>query len=272
MDGPLRALRLPLLAAAAALALASTPTLAGTRGTPAPGALTLAVEDAAAPWSMPDGTGLANDVVRAALAAAGQEVRFEVVSYARCKRMAVDGAVAGCLTMSPDPELAASVELPALPIFTVDVELVGRRDARLAASDARGRLAGGAVVGVVVGYEYPDTLRRLARAGHVVLVPARSEEINLRKLADGRVDAAVVTVNATRPLAYLAARAHVPGAVRPLGALGRMPAYVGFSRAHPGGARGRAAFEAGMRRIAASGELARIEGAWRRRLVAAGVL
>src|SRR5499433_2311933 len=66
--------------------------------------LVLAVEDDASPWSRPDGSGYANDVVRAAFKAVGVAVELQVVPYARCKRMALRGEVAGCFNMSPSPE------------------------------------------------------------------------------------------------------------------------------------------------------------------------
>src|SRR6185369_12478061 len=47
--------------------------------------LPIAVEDDAGPWSQHDGTGFANDVVRAAFKATGVEVELLVVPYARCK-------------------------------------------------------------------------------------------------------------------------------------------------------------------------------------------
>jgi hypothetical protein len=58
---PLRALGLMLLCCSVAPAWAAHP-------------LTVMVEDAAGPWSNPDGSGMANDLVKAAYAAAGQHV------------------------------------------------------------------------------------------------------------------------------------------------------------------------------------------------------
>ena len=80
--------------------------------------LVIAVEDDAAPWSRADGSGYANDVVVAAFKAVGVDVQLRVMPYARCKRMALNGEVAACLSMSPAPELNGSIELSARPLFT----------------------------------------------------------------------------------------------------------------------------------------------------------
>src|SRR5882672_3584311 len=60
--------------------------------------LIIAVEDDAAPWSLADGTGYANDVVVAAFRAVGVDVQLRVMPYARCKRMAISGDVVACLS------------------------------------------------------------------------------------------------------------------------------------------------------------------------------
>jgi polar amino acid transport system substrate-binding protein len=234
---------------------------------PAETRITLAVEDAAGLWSRADGTGFANDVVRAAFAAAGVSVWLDVVPYARCKRMVVEGAIAGCFSMSPDEAADTSITFPSTPTFICHSVLYARRGGRLVATRAAD-LPRGTVVGVVLGYEYPDALHALARDGRIVLEPAGSEEINLRKLVHERLDAIVLNLDGIKTADWIAARAGVSSDVRPLIDLGTMPSYVGFSRTHRDGPRALAAFETGMRRIAQSGELARIERAWKRRALA----
>src|SRR4051812_32252616 len=71
--------------------------------------LDIMVEDAAAPWSRPDGRGYSNDIVRAAFRAALVDVRLIVVPYARCKRMVSTGRVAACFNMSWDSRLSGQV-------------------------------------------------------------------------------------------------------------------------------------------------------------------
>ena len=230
-------------------------------------ALEIAVEDDAAPWSQPDGTGYANDLVRAAFAAVGIDVRFTVVPYARCKQMVIGGAVAACFAMSRAPDLAGSVMFPESPLFVCRSELVLRReDARQLSRPEQ--LPRGSVVGVVLGYEYPEALYALERAGTIELEASRSEELNLRKLAEGRISAAVVNDNDVKPLSYMLARAGVAGRVRRGPALGELASYVGFSRAHPHGLDARLHFEQGLRLIEERGERSRIDATWAARSAA----
>jgi hypothetical protein len=82
--------------------------------------IVIAVEDDAAPLSRPDGSGYANDLVVAAFKAVNIHVELKVVPYARCKRMAMNGEVAGCFSTSPSADLAGSIELADKPLFVVD--------------------------------------------------------------------------------------------------------------------------------------------------------
>src|SRR4029077_8978886 len=79
--------------------------------------LVIAAEDDAAPWSQRDGTGFANDVVRAAFKAVGVEVDFSVVPYARGKDMALKGKVAACFSMTWVPELTGKIVFAEKPLF-----------------------------------------------------------------------------------------------------------------------------------------------------------
>jgi len=79
--------------------------------------LTVAVEDEAAPWSQKDGSGFANDVVKAAFKASKVDIQLQVVPYSRCKHMVVQGEVAACFSMSWVPELEREVVFSAKPLF-----------------------------------------------------------------------------------------------------------------------------------------------------------
>jgi polar amino acid transport system substrate-binding protein len=225
------------------------------------GTLPIAVEDDAGLWSGPDGTGYANDVVRAAFAAVGQPITLEVVPYARCKQMLLEAVVVACFSMSRNEERAESVAFSAQPLFTCSSELLQRTaDPRDFSDEAH--LPRGAVVGTVIGYEYPEALDRLERAHAIRLEPSASEDLNLNKLAQGRLDAAVVNVNRTKNLRYMAAHAGVSGRVRRAFTLGELTAYVGFSPKHPRGDEARARFDQGMELITSDGTRERIEHEW----------
>jgi hypothetical protein len=227
---------------------------------PAP-TIEIAVEDAADLWSRPDGTGFANEVVRAAYRAVGAEVSFRVVPYARCKRMVIEGAVVACFSMSRDPGLKRSVIFPSMPIFTCYADLVENLAHPLHAARLK-ELPRGTVVGTVIGYEYPDAVQQAVKSGAIVLDEAPSEDMLLRKLAAGRLPLAIVNVNESKSLVYLSALAHVATAPVTVDRVGTLQSYLGFSARHPGAKAAMDKYENGMRRITADGTLAAITRRW----------
>jgi ABC-type amino acid transport substrate-binding protein len=117
-------------------------------------------------------------------------------------------------------------------------------------------------VGAVLGYEYPDSLHTRVKSGELVLEESVSEELNLKKLADGRIDAALINTNETKPLDSMIERAGVRMKVKTTVLAGELDSYLGFSRKHPRGPSARAAFDAGFRRISADGTRERITATW----------
>jgi len=231
-----------------ALSAVAADAAAGAASAAAPAApdLVIEAEDAADPFSREDGSGYANEVVHAAFRAVGIPVRLQVVPYARCKLNVLAGRVAGCLSMSWDPSFAGKVAFSERPLFSVHALLVDDATRPLAARRPAD-IASGSVLGVVNGYEYPPAVATLARHG-VVLEATASDEINLRKLAAHRLDAAILMVStkvwATPDPHTLKGGHHY----RPVMLLGTLGSYIGFSTTHPGGRLARERFDEGMRR------------------------
>jgi polar amino acid transport system substrate-binding protein len=219
----------------------------------------IAAEDAAGNWSRKDGTGFANDIVRAAFAAAGVDARFIVVPYARCKQMVVDASMVACFSMSRTG-LDASVVLPSLPLFTCFSDYFVRTGTHLPAGGAP--FVPGTVVGVVRGYEYPASVQSLVDRGIIKLEEGPSEETNLQKLAQGRIGAALINYNRTKPATEIVAAAGVAGKVVAGPRAGELGSFIGFSRRHPDMRRTLAAFDSGLLVITRTGEMARIEERW----------
>lgn len=227
--------------------------------------LVIAVEDDAGPWSFADGAGYANDVVIAAFKAVGVEVELRVMPYARCKRMAVNGEVAGCFSMSPSSEFNGVIELSAKPLFACRAGYfynvnkppqVGRQE----------DLPAKTVVGTVIGYEYPDGFEDLRKKGVIVVEESPSESLNLKKLALGRVDLALLTYNEMKSPEWLIARAGVAGKVKTSFRSGVLNSYIGFSKRHPQGSWALQQFNKGYRLITANGTLRRIKKTWLQKL------
>jgi len=227
----------------------------------------IGVEDAAAPWSQGDGTGYANDLARAAFDAVGVDVRLHVLPYARCKQQVLNGALVACVSMSPAPELNRVVRFSAQPLFVFTCRFFENPHAPLPRRIED--FPRGIRVGTVIGYEYPpEMLARLDRRG-AVYDPAPSEETNLRKLAAGRIAAAVVNSDTVKSSDWVAERAGVTGRVRSVFSIGRMPAYIGFSTVHPRGRVLADRFDRGYALIIESGERDRIQRRWIERGIAA---
>lgn len=225
-----------------------------------PSVVDVGVEDAAAPWSQADGTGYVNDLVRAAFGAVGVQVRMHVLPYARCKGEVVRGALVACVSMSPAPELRGVVRFSARPLFTFACDFFESPARPLPRRIAD--FAPGTRVATVLGYEYPPAMLEQLRRRGAVLEPAPTEEVNLRKLAAGRVAAAVVNRDAVKSPEWVAERAGVTGRVRSAFGVGGLPAYIGFSLAHRDGAALADRFDVGYARIIASGERDRIQRRW----------
>lgn len=222
--------------------------------------LVIAVEDAAGPWSNRDGTGYANDVVREAFRAAGVEVIFKVVPYARCKHLVMGGDVVACFNMSPEPGLQEFVALSDLPLFVVKSDYYHNRKKPLGAKRERD-IPPGTVVGIVIDYEYPDSVLRLKEKG-VIFEVARDEETNLKKLALGRIDAAIINHNAIKSVPAMIEKAGATGVVDFAFRSGSMGSYIGFSRKNPQGEFARKKFNRGYRAIMKNGTLKRIDARW----------
>lgn len=241
-------------------ALIATIALFACTGSAQAAPLLIAVEDAAAPWSYRDGTGYANDLVREAFRAVGVEVAFKVVPYVSCKRLVVNGDVVGCFSMSPEPGLEREVLLAETPLFTVWFDYFYNRKKPLIAT-SEGNIPRGTRVGIVTGYEYPPYVKKLKGKG-VILQESRDEEANLKKLARGRIDAALITHNDLKPVEAMIIKAGVSGSIEFLFRSGVMGSFLGFSKKHPQGEFARKKFNEGFRIIRKSGKVKQIMARW----------
>ncbi len=224
--------------------------------------LTIIAEDEAAPWSYPDGTGYANDIVKAAYAAVGVHVQLSAQPYARCKQNVLDGSAAGCFSMSWERELEGKVVFSEAPLFVCYADYLHRTDRPLEASSEQ-TIRRKIVVGSVFGYEYPPSLARLRENGLVVLEETNSEILNLKKLDAGRIDAALITNNEIKTYQSLCVKAGVRHEIRPAFRSGELKSYIGFSARHPRGQWARERFDAGFATIKKNGVLLALTEKWK---------
>lgn len=223
--------------------------------------LEIDVENAADPFSRPDGTGYANDVVRAAFQAVGVRVHFKVVPYARCKVEVLSGEVAACVSMSWDPSFEGKVKFADTPLITV-TPVYYENPTRPLKARSEAELGKGVTVGTIRGYEYPAAVMK-ARARGVVFAENSSEQANLQKLALGRIDAAVVMSNPLTGVSHWAKEADVAHQVRvAFTSAGSENGYFAVSTTHPGGLPALRQYNEGIRIIMAKGLLGEIRAKW----------
>src|SRR5579872_5704611 len=153
--------------------------------------ITIMVEDASEPFSRADGSGYANDLVRAAYKAVGVKLTLNVVPYARCKEFLKRAMVPGCFAMSSSKDLDnTGIVFSREPLFQVyaDVFLNSasqRHPKSLADIPPR------STIGIINGYEYPDEVYEMEKAG-IHLERNIDDSANLKMLAHNRLDAAIL--------------------------------------------------------------------------------
>lgn len=223
--------------------------------------LQVLAEDEAPPYSYNDGSGFANEVVRAAFAAAGVDVTLLPMPYARCKEMTLDGEAPACLSMAWDPAFEGKIAFPDKPLYECRADYYCNSDRPLNAK-TESELTGKIRIGTVTGYEYPPAVYRLRDKGLIDLESARSEELNLKKLMRGRIDAVLLVHNDIKSVEFLMARAGVAGKVTLAFSGGRQGSYIGFSTTHAQGPWARDRFNEGYRIIEANGALENIRTRW----------
>jgi polar amino acid transport system substrate-binding protein len=228
----------------------------------AAGPLQILAEDAASPWSNRDGSGYANDLVRAAFAAAGVAVDLAVVPYARCKALVKQGGAVACLSMSEDPDVGKLVLFSDKPLFSVTPRFYYNTRGAAPVMSVE-QLTAGTRVGIVHGYEYPPLVAQLAARG-ILFESARSDVANLRKLAAGRLDFALVMTDEMRSEELIQRQA----GVRNIGFAFQstpMGSYIGFSALHPDGDAQRRNFNAGFQAIHDNGVRKAVQARWKLR-------
>jgi hypothetical protein len=223
--------------------------------------LTIMVEDASEPFSRADGSGYANDLVRAAFAAAGVRVQFNVVPYARCKEALKRATVPACFAMSWSRDLEdTGIVFSREPLFEVRADVFQKRAAARPLR-ALTDLKRGATVGVINGYEYPRQIASLEQKG-VALQRGMDDGANLRMLAHDRLDAVILMTSELDDIGRRLDRGEARRDVRFAFRSGLMQSYIAFNLRNPQGKMARDAFEGGYRSTIFRHEKDRIRRRW----------
>ena len=194
----------------------------------------IAVEDDASPWSNNDGTGEANDLVKEIFKAANIDIDFEVVPYARCKSMAINGQTIACFSMSESAEFKDSISFSRDPLFTCSVELYARTGLT-SKYKAEKDLPRGTRLGIVKGYEYPSPLSEKIATDFYAITEVNSESQLLKMLDKNRLDVAVLNLSERKRIKTFDEIKHSKLKVKAFTKIGDMNSYIGFSNSHPKG-------------------------------------
>lgn len=222
--------------------------------------LTLVAEDDWYPYSAQQNgvsEGYAVELVRAAYAAVGVDVRFKVASFKSCMKQVEDGTELGCFDVNQDDDTRKRFIFPKEYLF---VDTGGIYD--MASSKQPDRITMHDLVGFRVGYtngavygDYLDHAQGIQREF------AMSDLSNLRKLIAGRQDYSLIS---TAVANYLFKTYPDDFAVKPrlVGLVTNQKLYVGFSKKRPEAAEAASLLDEGLAKIRANGIYSKIEIEW----------
>jgi polar amino acid transport system substrate-binding protein len=158
--------------------------------------ITLGAENDWVPYANQDGSGMSNEIVRAAYKAVGIEVSFQVGPYNRLLKSVRDGGLLGAFNVPKERSNEGLYIFGKTPLFTALSAYYHNRDNPLSAT-RKEDLVNGEKVGVVFDYGYGDFFTNNDR---IAKIEVRSDLLNLKKLAKGRLDATILYDKTARKL------------------------------------------------------------------------
>ena len=150
--------------------------------------VTLGAENAWAPYANLDGTGMANEIVLAAYKAVGINVVLRVGPYNRLLKEVKEGFIPGAFNVPKESANKDIFIFGKTPLFKAHSAYYHNVDKPLSALKKED-LVNGEKIGVVFDYGYGDFFSKNDR---IVKIPVRSDLLNVRKLAKGRIDATIL--------------------------------------------------------------------------------
>ena len=151
--------------------------------------LELGVEDAWPPYSNPDGTGISNDIVKAAYQAVGIDVTLIVRPYKRLVVEAKDGQHIGIFNVKRDATTEQEFLWGQEPLLISKAYYYHHIERPLKATTAD-ELKNGERIGVILGYEYGE---QFAKNDQIVKEWVKEYEQNVQKLLANRLDAIIMS-------------------------------------------------------------------------------
>ena len=131
---------------------------------------------------------MSNEIVRAAYKAVGIDVVFQVGPYNRLLKDVREGDILGAFNVPKEHANEAIYIFGKTPLFTALSAYYYNRDRPLKAK-RKEELVNGEKVGIVFDYGYGDFF---SNNDGIEKIEVRSDLLNLRKLAKGRIDATIL--------------------------------------------------------------------------------
>ena len=150
--------------------------------------IVLGAENDWVPYSNHDGTGMANEIVLHAYKAADIHVKLKVGPYNRLLKMVRNGELLGAFNVPKESSNENEYIFGKKPLFIALSAYYYNVDEPLSAT-RKEELVNGEKVGVVFDYGYGEFFSNNDR---IVKIEVRSDLLNLRKLAKGRIDATIL--------------------------------------------------------------------------------
>lgn len=225
---------------------------------PAAGSLTLVAEDDWYPYSADKNgqvAGMAVDIVREAYQAAGVTIKIKSMPYARCMKLVELGREIGCFNALKDASTESVYRFGKYPLFSARLGIYTHTPQAFPVT--LGELAGKRV-GVTNGYTYGSEVELNREMKKEV---AATDLSNLRKLAVGRLDYALVFTQAADHLVNDHSET-LRGRIYKVGSVTDNPLYVGFSRRHAQAAEAMQQLDRGMALIKQNGRYQQIVNNW----------
>ena len=206
--------------------------------------------------------GIAVDIIRAAFAAEGVGVEFDVMNYDRGMALVKGGLAIGCFDAPRTNEIENIYLWHDEPLFSA----VGFF---YATSDYTGKINGvkeviGKKVGLTQGYGYGDVIDLNT---DITKEYSKTDTIIIKKLIAKRLDFIVLY---DMIAGYLIPKLNVQGEIKPVGEATYIDLYIAFSKGNPAGKKFRDIFSRGFRKIKDDGTYQKIVDEWGLKLKGGG--
>lgn len=206
------------------------------------------------PYSKADGTGMANDIVKAAYASVGINVKLVIQPYTRLLKLVEAGELLGAFNVPKDTEITSRFLLGKEALYIAHSDYYQNTHKPLGAKN-RNELHN-AHIAVVSNYGYGNHYLQSVATKQIIPVTTHAETLNLKMLAAGRVDG---TILYSKTANILLKQLNLTGQIERAFENESIPIYLAFSRKSPRRSQWYAdKLDAGLANIKASGEYQKI--------------